>query len=43
MQTTNIPALTRLFSELVDGASGNGGAFILNSGDTGLLGSLARL
>ena len=41
MQTTDItPALTRLFSELVDGASGNSGAFILNSGDEGLLRSL---
>src|SRR5215813_968521 len=37
------PALTRLFSELVDGASGDGGAFILNSGDVGLLRSLDKL
>jgi hypothetical protein len=32
--------LAGLFSELVDGAPGNGGAFILNSGDAGLLRSL---
>ena len=37
------PALTRLFSELVDGAAGQGGAFILNSGDLGLLRSLDKL
>jgi hypothetical protein len=36
------PALTRLFSELVDGANG-GDAFILNSGDIGLLRSLDKL
>lgn len=35
--------LSRLFSELVDGARDAGGAFILNSGDIGLLGSLDRL
>jgi hypothetical protein len=35
-------ALTRLFSELVDGA-GSGGAFILNSGDIGVLRSLDRI
>lgn len=34
------PALTRLFSELVDGTPGRTGAFILNSGDVGLLRSL---
>jgi hypothetical protein len=34
--------LTRLFSELVDGATG-GGAFILNSGDVGMLRSLDAL
>jgi hypothetical protein len=33
----------RLFSELVDGASVQGGAFILNSGDVGLLRSLDKL
>src|SRR4029453_1270318 len=33
----------RLFSELVDGTSGQGGAFILNSGDLGLLRSLDKL
>ena len=37
------PCLTRLFSELVDGASGGGGAFILNSGDVGLLRSLDNI
>lgn len=37
------PALARLFSELVDGASAAGDAFILNSGDAGLLKSLDRL
>lgn len=35
--------LSRLFSELVDGATHEGGAFILNSGDLGLLRSLDRL
>ena len=44
MDTTDItPALTRLFSELVDGASGHTGGFILNSGDVGLLRSLDKL
>ena len=43
MQTTDIaPALARLFSELVDGASSTG-AFILNSGDEGMLRSLDKL
>ena len=37
------PVLTRLFSELVDGASDFTGAFILNSGDVGLLQSLETL
>ena len=36
-------ALTRLFSELVDGTSGEAGAFVLNGGDVGLLRSLDRL
>ena len=41
MRTTDIsPVLARLFSELVDGAVTDGGAFILNSGDAGLLRSL---
>jgi hypothetical protein len=41
MRTTDIsPVLSRLFSELVDGAVADGGAFILNSGDVGLLRSL---
>ena len=35
--------LTTLCSELVDGAHVPGGAFILNSGDAGLLGSLDKL
>jgi len=37
------PVLTRLFSELVDGARNPNGAFILNSGDIGLLRSLEGL
>ena len=37
------PVLTRLFSELVDGTSEGGGAFILNSGDAGLLRSLDKI
>ncbi len=36
-------ALTRLFSELVDGPRGLNEAFMLNSGDAGLLRSLDRL
>jgi hypothetical protein len=36
-------ALANLFAELTDGASGPGGAFILNSGDVGLLQSLDKL
>jgi hypothetical protein len=36
-------ALTRLFSELVDGSRGLNEAFVLNSGDVGLLRSLDRL
>lgn len=44
MHTTEIsPTLARLFSELVDGTSAGGGAFILNSGDAGLLRSLDTL
>ena len=37
------PALTRLFSELVDGTSERTGAFILNSGDLGMLRSLDKI
>jgi hypothetical protein len=37
------PILARLFSELIDGAVNPGGAFILNSGDIGLLRSLDKL
>ena len=36
-------SLTRLFSELVDGTSGRGEAFVLNTGDVGLLRSLDGL
>ena len=36
-------SLSRLFSELVEGANLPGGAFVLNSGDVGLLRSLDRL
>ena len=44
MKTTDIaPALMRLFSELVDGAIESGGAFILNTGDVGLMESLEKL
>jgi hypothetical protein len=44
MRTTETsPALTRLFSELVDGPTARTGAFILNSGDAGLLQSLDKL
>jgi hypothetical protein len=35
--------LTTLFSELTEGANTSGGAFILNSGDVGLLRSLDKL
>jgi hypothetical protein len=41
--TTLTPALTRLFSELVDGANSPAGAFVLNRGDVGLLQSLDNL
>lgn len=44
MNTTETsPVLARLFSELVDGANHPAGAFILNSGDVGLLRSLDKL
>jgi hypothetical protein len=44
MQTEDITkSLTTLFAELVDGAVKGGGAFVLNSGDIGLLRSLERL
>jgi hypothetical protein len=44
MDTREIsPILSRLFSELVEGANERGGAFILNSGDAGLLASLDTL
>ena len=37
------PSLADLFSELVDGAGSGAGAFVLNSGDIGLLRSLDTL
>lgn len=44
MQTPDFhPAMARLFSELVEGAGHPGGAFMLNSGDLGLLRSLDAL
>jgi hypothetical protein len=45
MNTSEITrSLTTLFSELVEGANGApGNAFVLNTGDIGLLGSLDRL
>src|SRR5262245_2056028 len=44
MQTKDVAkALGLLFSELVDGAQDRGNAFILNSGDAGLLKSLDKL
>ena len=36
-------SLTTLFAELIDGANTSGGAFILNSGDVGLVRSLEQL
>jgi hypothetical protein len=41
--TPLFPILSRLCSELVDGARTHGGAFVLNPGDAGLLGSLDQL
>ena len=44
MQTNDLTqSLTTLFGELIDGAAPGGGAFVLNSGDAGLLRSLDRL
>jgi hypothetical protein len=44
MQTAEVgTVLARLFSELVDGAAADGGAFILNAGDVGLLRSLDKI
>lgn len=44
MNTKDIsPALAKLFSELVDGTNRPGDAYILNSGDIGLLRSLEKL
>lgn len=44
MDTTDVrSALTRLFGELIDGTSERAGAFVLNSGDVGLLRSLDKL
>ena len=42
-RTDTSPATAKLFSELVNGATDPGGAFILNSGDIGLLRSLDKL
>lgn len=44
MQTIEISeSLATLFSELVDGANTTGGAYVLNTGDAGLLRSLDKL
>jgi|SRR6185436_12086338 len=44
MQTKDAsPSLSRLFSELVAGVVRPGAAFVLNTGDIGLLGSLDKL
>ena len=44
MYTTDTShAVSRLFSELVDGTGADGSAFILNTGDIGLLRSLDKL
>jgi hypothetical protein len=44
MRTTETsPILARLFSELIDGANSPAGAFILNTGDAGLLRSLDKV
>lgn len=44
MRTTEVsPALTRLFSELVDGSASQTSGFILNGGDVGLLRSLDNI
>jgi len=44
MHTSEVSAtLAQLFTELVSGAPRGGGAFILNSGDVGLLRSLQKL
>lgn len=38
-----VPSLTTLFSEIAFGADKQGGAYVLNSGDVGLLASLDKL
>src|SRR6476661_2278880 len=44
MDTRDVgPVLGRLFAELVDGTTGQKGAFILNTGDIGLLRSIDAL
>ena len=44
MNTTDVnPSMARLFAELIDGANSPAGAFILNTGDLGLLRSLDKL
>ena len=39
----SVPVLAHLFSALINGAVADGGAFILNSGDVGLLRSLDKI
>ena len=44
MNTTELaPVISMLFAELVDGPRTKGGAYVLNSGDVGLLRSLDKL
>jgi hypothetical protein len=44
METNDISgSLQTLFSELMDGADASGGAYVLNSGDAGLLRSIDKL
>lgn len=44
MHTADIsPSLKTLFDELVDGPTGRGGAYVLNTGDVGLMRSLDKL
>jgi hypothetical protein len=43
METQLASALATVFAELVEGAPTGGGAYVLNSGDAGMLGSLDRL
>lgn len=44
MEITELrPLMSKLFTEVAKGAPGDGGAFILNSGDVGLLRSLEKI